>query len=180
MIVKPELENVFKLIEHYGTYEEPVQNKYAIYLYLTGGSPLATEQVMKYCPEKQFVDHIYYTLLQNNKDYFKSLCGVKYPSFNVLYRENCSYAYIPLDSVNSSWNQIHNMEYITEHIDNDYTKYLANYPILDYKKEKKYNVLFVNHKIKKCGVYQYGVRLFTILKESEKINWVFKEMDCYD
>ena len=180
MIVKPELENVFKLIEHYGTYEEPVQNKYAIYLYLTGGSPLATEQVMKYCPEKQFVDHIYYTLLQNNKDYFKSLCGVKYPSFNVLYRENGSYAYIPLDSVNSSWNPIHNMEYITEHIDNDYTKYLANYPILDYKKEKKYNVLFVNHKIKKCGVYQYGVRLFTILKESEKINWVFKEMDCYD
>ena len=48
-----------------------MDNKYAIYLYLTGGSPLATEQVMKYCPEKQFVDHIYYTLLQNNKDWFK-------------------------------------------------------------------------------------------------------------
>ncbi len=71
-------------------------------------------------------------------------------------------------------------------MDNDYTKYLTNYPISHAdkvgvsKKEKKYNVLFVNHKIKKCGVYQYGVRLFTILKESEKINWVFKEMDCYD
>jgi hypothetical protein len=141
---------------------------------------------MKYCPEKQFVDHIYYTLLQNNKDWFKSLCGVKYPSFNVLYRENGSYAYIPQDSVNSTWNPIHNMEYIIQQMDNDYTKYLANYPIshADFvgisKKEKKYNVLFVNHKIKKCGVYQYGVRLFTILKESEKINWVFKEMDCYD
>jgi hypothetical protein len=32
MIVKPELENVFNLIEYYGTYEEPVQNKYVIYL----------------------------------------------------------------------------------------------------------------------------------------------------
>lgn len=191
MIVKPELENVFKLIEHYGTYEEPVKNKYAIYLYLTSGSSLATEQVMKYCPEKQFVDHIYYILLQNNKDYFKSLCSVTYPSFNVLYRENGSYGYIPSNSViNSSWNPIHNMEYITEQMDNNYKKYLTSYPILPSfshadkvgvsKKEKKYNVLFVNHKIKKCGVYQYGVRLFTILKESENINWVFKEMDCYD
>lgn len=198
MIVKPELENVFMLIEHYGTYEEPVQNKYAIYLYLTGGCPLATEQVMKYCPEKQFVDHIYYTVLQNNRDYFKSLCGVKYPSFNLLYRENGSYAYISPDSPiyisPNDWKPIHNMEYITEHMDNDYTKYLTNYPIsppcsqADFvgvsplpvqKKEKKYKVLFVNHKIKKCGVYQYGIRLFDILKKSENINWVFLEMDCY-
>jgi hypothetical protein len=192
MIVKPELENVFKLIEHYGTYEEPMQNKYAIYLYMSAGSPLGTEQVMKYSPEKQFVDHIYYTLLQNNKDYFKSLCGVKYPSFNLLYRENGSYGYIsadsPIYSSPNEWKPIHNMEYIRNEMENDYATYMTNYPILTplcvlnekmCKKENKYKVLFINHKIKKCGVYQYGIRLFNILKKSENINWDFKEMDCY-
>jgi hypothetical protein len=200
MIVKPELVNVFKLIEHYGTYEEPVQNKYAIYLYLTDGRPLESDKVMKYSPEKQFVDHIYYTLLQNNKDYFKSLCDVTYPSFNLLYRENGSYAYVshnsPIYRSPNDWKPIHNMEYIIEHMENDHTKNLTNYPILprvthaDFvgvsplqmqtcKKEKKYKVLFINHKIKKCGVYQYGIRLFDILQKSENIKWVFLEMDCY-
>jgi hypothetical protein len=41
-------------------------------------------------------------------------------------------------------------------------------------------VLFVNHKIKKCGVYQYGVRLFDILKKSTNVNYIFKEIDTYN
>lgn len=40
-------------------------------------------------------------------------------------------------------------------------------------------VLFVNHKIKKCGVYQYGIRLFDILQKSTNIKYVFKEVEMY-
>ena len=42
------------------------------------------------------------------------------------------------------------------------------------------NVLFLNHKIKECGVYQYGIRLFEILKKSNKFNYIYNEIDSYD
>lgn len=38
-------------------------------------------------------------------------------------------------------------------------------------------VLFLNHKIKKCGVYQYGRRLFDILHKSKENTYVFKEVE---
>jgi hypothetical protein len=38
-------------------------------------------------------------------------------------------------------------------------------------------VLFLNHKIKKCGVYQYGIRLFDILRKSTENTYVFKEVE---
>lgn len=38
-------------------------------------------------------------------------------------------------------------------------------------------ILFLNHKIQQCGVYQYGKRLFDIL---EKEIYTYKEIDCYE
>ena len=29
------------------------------------------------------------------------------------------------------------------------------------------NILFLNHKIQSCGVYQYGLRLYNILQNSD-------------
>jgi len=40
-------------------------------------------------------------------------------------------------------------------------------------------VLFINHSVKKCGVYQYGTRLFDILKKSINVQYIFKEMENY-
>jgi len=40
-------------------------------------------------------------------------------------------------------------------------------------------VLFLNHKIQSCGVYQYGLRLFNILKKSYTYTYVYKEIDNY-
>jgi hypothetical protein len=37
-------------------------------------------------------------------------------------------------------------------------------------------ILFINSKLKKCGVYQYGLRLFEILKKTESIEYIYKEM----
>lgn len=41
-------------------------------------------------------------------------------------------------------------------------------------------VLFLNHKVKSCGVYQYGVRLFQILKNSLQHNYIYAEIENYD
>ena len=42
------------------------------------------------------------------------------------------------------------------------------------------NVLFLNHKRYNCGVYQYGKRLYSILKKTETINYIYKEVDCFE
>ncbi len=38
------------------------------------------------------------------------------------------------------------------------------------------NVLFLNHKIIQCGVYQYGKRVFEILQKDSEINYIYKEV----
>lgn len=42
------------------------------------------------------------------------------------------------------------------------------------------NILFLNHKIENCGVYQYGKRLFEILEKDNEINYIYKEIDSYE
>jgi hypothetical protein len=41
-------------------------------------------------------------------------------------------------------------------------------------------ILFLNHKIKNCGVYQYGLRLFEILQKDTNNIYVYKEIDSYE
>jgi hypothetical protein len=41
-------------------------------------------------------------------------------------------------------------------------------------------VIFVNHKVKNCGVYQYGKRVFDICKKSKKVNFDYIEVDSED
>ena len=41
-------------------------------------------------------------------------------------------------------------------------------------------VLFLNHKIQNCGVYQYGLRIFDILKKTQSINYVYHEIESLD
>ena len=40
-------------------------------------------------------------------------------------------------------------------------------------------ILFLNHKIQACGVYQYGLRVSNILKKSNKNNYIYSEIDNY-
>jgi len=42
------------------------------------------------------------------------------------------------------------------------------------------NVLFLNHKKKQCGVYQYGLRLYNILKKTKEINYIYIEIETYE
>jgi hypothetical protein len=40
-------------------------------------------------------------------------------------------------------------------------------------------VLFFNHKVEKCGVYQYGRRVYDILVKTQEIEYIYKEIDGY-
>lgn len=42
------------------------------------------------------------------------------------------------------------------------------------------NILFLNHKIENCGVYQYGKRLIEILFKDNETNYIYKEIDSYN
>jgi len=42
------------------------------------------------------------------------------------------------------------------------------------------NILFFNHTKKQCGVYQYGIRLFDILKKTEDINYIYIEVNNFE
>jgi hypothetical protein len=41
-------------------------------------------------------------------------------------------------------------------------------------------ILFLNSKIQNCGVYQYGLRLFDILKKTKTIEYIYTEIDSLD
>lgn len=41
-------------------------------------------------------------------------------------------------------------------------------------------ILCLNHKIEACGVYQYGLRIFNILKKSLLNNYIYKEIENYN
>jgi hypothetical protein len=38
-------------------------------------------------------------------------------------------------------------------------------------------ILFLNHKIQQCGVYQYGLRLYNILKKTSNIEYIYIEIE---
>lgn len=40
-------------------------------------------------------------------------------------------------------------------------------------------IIFLNHKKKQCGVYQYGFRLYNILKNCNLNKYIYKEVDTY-
>ena len=97
-IMKYKLEDIFKLVEKYGEYNEHINNKYNIYAsFLSKSGKLYPNNVMCFCPEKQFTDHIYHTILSKNMNFNDSFFGMVYPSFNLLYRGNSKYAHIDDD-----------------------------------------------------------------------------------
>lgn len=42
------------------------------------------------------------------------------------------------------------------------------------------NVLIINHKVKECGVYQYGKRVAEVLKKSKNHNFIHLELDSHE
>jgi hypothetical protein len=99
-ILTNEMEEMFNLIDNYGNYDslnpEPEENikryKHLVRNELSPKGTFAPENIMMFCPEKQFMDHIFYILNKNNIS-SNFYLGLVYPSFNLLYRGNNNYGY---------------------------------------------------------------------------------------
>lgn len=52
--------------------------------------------------------------------------------------------------------------------------------IMEHESLDKPTVIFLNHKQKQCGVYQYGSRVFKILQNSKDINYIYYEISSYN
>ena len=98
-IVKYELHEMFNFIKYIGSYNESISAKRYIYNHYMrkeqGSEMPEDDHNIMYSPEKQFMDNVYYAILKLNKDFTKSFIGFAYPSYNLLYRENGKYGYIP-------------------------------------------------------------------------------------
>jgi hypothetical protein len=99
-ILTNEMEEMFNLIDNYGNYDSIISNpkenikryKHLQRYELPSDGTFNTEKIMMFCPEKQFMDHVFYILNKNNISEHLFL-GLVYPSFNLLYRGNNHYAY---------------------------------------------------------------------------------------
>jgi len=119
-IFKYEMEDIFRLVEYYGCYNEStIFIKNSIYKYITAGGDLIDDIFMRYCPEKQFIDHMYYSLLNKNYNYFDSMIGLIYGSFNLVYRGNNQYGYL-----DKSCTPKQTIDYILNSYEDDIQKYI--------------------------------------------------------
>src|SRR4029078_3645796 len=59
----------------------------------------------------------------------------------------------------------------------DYNNYISNDAVRLTIPLNQKRVLLVNHKIKQCGVYQYGKRLFNLLLNCSTIHFDYREID---
>jgi hypothetical protein len=103
-----DLYNILKLVKYYGSYVDPIDKK-NIYAFLTRDiPPVYNHHVMMYAPERQFIDHIFYTIKSLNYDFSKCFLGIRYPSYNLLYRGNNSHGHVADDYIITPWNPFDN------------------------------------------------------------------------
>ena len=118
-IMTYKLKGVLKLVKYFGSYIDSVYKK-NIYNFMTRTIPaIFDERVMMYAPEKQFIDHVYYTITGLNLDFFKVFLGIRYPSYNMLYRGGGTYGHIIDNSILISYKPFDSNETILNKIGGD-------------------------------------------------------------
>jgi hypothetical protein len=118
-IMTYKLKGVLKLVKHFGSYLDSVYKK-NIYTFMhKNNSGYYNEHVWMHSPEKQFIDHVYYTITGLNLDFFKSFLGIVYASYNLLYRGAGKYGHIPGNSIIVPWKPYETNETILNKIGGD-------------------------------------------------------------
>lgn len=112
IILKYELRDIFKLIKYYGTFKNCQNNRDIFRHFIKQESDMLSEQICRFCPEKQFIEYLNYIFI-NKKLIFKEVfTGITYPSYNLLYRGNGIYGYSDYNNHKNDWTPYNNLEYI--------------------------------------------------------------------
>ena len=95
-ISKYDLSDTFDLIGKYGSYDEHCDKKKeeGIYSYLTRDGHYYPNNIMCYCPEKQYSDNVYFAIKSRNLEHDKAFKGIIYPTYTAIYRGNGKFAYM--------------------------------------------------------------------------------------
>ena len=113
------LKGVFKLVKYFGSYLDSVFKKHIYNFIHRTNIAYYNDRVFMYSPEKQFIDHVYYTITGLNLDFFKSFLGIGYSSYNLLYRGGGIYGHIPNNSIIVPWKPYESGEIILNKIGGD-------------------------------------------------------------
>ena len=107
-IIKPELEKIFELVKYYGEFNQmsiPTKRVYMQFYNAKKGlskdfpidyknhENFLNDTLIRFSPEKQFVDHIDNLMEVQNLNPEESYLGIVYPSYNLIY-SNKKYKYI--------------------------------------------------------------------------------------
>jgi hypothetical protein len=89
-IINKPFQEIFTLIKYIGTYRnKPIENPKR-YKFLTKDGKYASNEIMCFAPEKQFIDHVFY-VLNKNKSSCTNLLGLVYSTYHLIYRGNNRY-----------------------------------------------------------------------------------------
>jgi hypothetical protein len=107
-ILKPDLEEMFDLVKHYGEFNQIAEPFDRVYMQfydtqkgLSKNFPIGyknhenflNDKLIRFSPEKQFVDHINNLMKIKNLNPKSSYLGIVYPSYNLIYSKK-RYKYI--------------------------------------------------------------------------------------
>ena len=100
-ILKYTLKDIFKVIKEYGRYQKPVENSNGILSHLnTNPNHLLIHEVSnRFCPERQFMEHVNDIINRKNSTFKDSCVAIMYPSLHTLYRGNYVFAWAHIDDI---------------------------------------------------------------------------------
>jgi len=85
-----DLKDILKIIFYYGDYKNIEDIIYYKFLYSNDQVSINDYLI----PERQFISHIFSIFKKNNYNINESFMGIKYPTYNALYKEDGSYGYM--------------------------------------------------------------------------------------
>lgn len=109
-ILKYDLRDMFKLINYYGFFKTQI-NENIFKHFIKQPSDMLIDEICRFCPEKQFIEYLYYIIKNKNLIFKEVFTGITYPSYNLLYRGNGIYGYVNYDS-QLDWIPYNNINYI--------------------------------------------------------------------
>lgn len=108
-ILKSSFQEIFKMIDYFGFFSNYVTDM-KIFNHLNKEPCQSIDHLYKFAPERQFMEYVLYIVVNNNLNFEDAILGIIYPSLQLIYRGNGSYAYV--DYHPETWIPYQKIEYI--------------------------------------------------------------------
>jgi len=108
-ILTAEFEDIFKLVEQYGLHNREIGvDRHIFAHFIKQESDMNIEHACRFCPEKNFMEHIDFIVNEKGLCLRDVFVGISYSSYNLLYRGGGSYGHVNYDE--NTWKPYHSLE----------------------------------------------------------------------